>query len=189
MKPSRANRRSHGLVMQRHRPTVADVVFSAGESGNHEASRGTSDRVACLRCCCLVNRETVKPDSLPRGDGETLALSAGRQERFVALLSTGKQGLREIIVPSPYAQALQWGACVSHFGWYQGRQRQVSGSNSWPSAMLWFVTESELLLKGREIGWRVTCGASMFRLGPCNTLPGVHAQQAPDSLCTPLPCS
>ena len=164
-------------------------MFSAGESGNHEASRGTSDRVACLRCCCLVNRETVKPDSLPRGEwgnpgpfGRTAGVT-----RHTAV--HGEAGLEGDNSSFAHAQALQWGACVGHFGRHQGRQRQVSGNNSWSSAMLWFVTESELLLKGREIGWRVTCGASMFRLGPCNTLPGVHAQQAPDSLCTPLPCS
>ena len=43
-------------------------------------------------------------------------------------------------------------------------------------------------LEGRELGRRVTYGAPFRGFGPAQQQV-VRAQQAPDSLCTPLPCS
>ena len=43
-------------------------------------------------------------------------------------------------------------------------------------------------LEGRELGRRVTFGAPFCGFGPAQQQV-VRAQQAPDSLCTPLPCS
>ena len=54
----------------------------------------------CFRCYCLMNRDTLKSDSLPGGSGDTLP--SGRTAEVTRHAAVhGEAGLEGEIIPSP----------------------------------------------------------------------------------------